>query len=292
MSYAESLVEGADSRGFAFLSYVNQKARFPRGTFVFVEDKDDISFYSHFTQDVGELVFIPSGGKTQVFELFHRLGDDIEANGNIAFIVDRDLDEGPVLAFEADILRTTMYSWESHTSSQDVLEQLMATNSNPRRTADEISSAKQFLTESQLAFSEVLYEHSAAVTLSASRGGGFEMEKVPLLQGHTVLADRIEPGAEPAAWLQLKLRELVGAGVDELAVQAARTSLRAQDLSIVAHGRVFFRIFKLVAATILGRLGGTHLVNSSSPLELARSMPPNWAEIEYVRRYLRGFVAA
>lgn len=287
MSYAQVLKESADSRGSAFLHFVNQKSRFPDGLFVFVEDKDDIRFYSHFSQEIGDLVFIPSGGKTQILELFTRLcRPDQPSVARLGFIVDRDLDEGDAPAHEDDVLRTLFYSWESHACSPDVLTHILTRQCTPKATAVETTASLTYWENTKIAFGELLAEHGAAVRLSAQRGGGLELEKLPVTQGAARLPDRVEPGPDPQAWMTLKFDDLRRLGVPDEEIDRARTRIRLKPLAEVAHGRVLFRIFRFALDSVTLANGFDILINVSSPLDTVCSMPPDWSELDYIRDYL------
>ena len=285
MTYAENLREGQDSRGSAFLAYVAQRSRFPEHLFVFVEERDDIRFYRHFTPNSIPAVFLPAGSKSQVKSIFRRLENSQGLEKNTAFIVDRDLDELE-LSDDLELLRTKFYSWESHAVHPEVIERILSAYSLPSCTNAEIEEAKRYLNASIIAFSELLLKQSVGIVLSIEMGGGFGFADAPVTQGAVPTAGALEPSDHPKVWLTAKFEELKVAGANV----NRNDDIKADLGSVIvryAHGKTFFRVFRRVVDYLMRHWTQAPLLDMGSPVLVTSLMPSDWPEIEYVREYLR-----
>ena len=292
MTFGEVLRAESTSRSVAFLEYVQQRGRFPEHLFVFVEERDDVRFYDHFTVNVPKKVFFATGSKTEVIEICRRIEESPAAiTGRTAFIVDRDLDEGEAPVFVDTVLRTSGYSWESHAADDDVLRRVLMGLVLPPYTVAAAEDAVAFWANTRLAFRTLLLDQSAAISLSSERGGGRNFGDWPLTEAALTLADRVEPGADATAWLAQKIDELVAAGCTP-----AELELRARsfvgDVLRFAHGRTLFRLFRRVMALLLGQSGSGPIIEINSPLAVVTTMPNDWQALDYVREYLARRIAA
>lgn len=286
MTFAEELVQSANSSSAAFIQYVTQRGRFPSHLFIFVEEKDDIRFYTHFTHTVRDLIFLPAGCKTQVIDLYLRLSTSDRLRSRTAYIVDRDLDEEQPPRYEGDILQTRFYSWESHAAQTAVIEHFFSRFSHPPLTDEEKREAAIYWENSKEAFRDLLTGQAAGIRCSIARGGGFGFADFPVTQNATVAASTIAPSEQAVAWLAERVERLVDAGIEIETLERERNSFHG-DVVEYGHGKTLFRVVKKYIEEQLRLNGAASLINFNSPLDFVVQMNPDWEEVGYVSQYLR-----
>lgn len=285
MSFAEDLRESTASRSSAFLQFVLYRPQHPTTMFVFVEDKDDIRFYTHFAGYGRPVRFLAAGGKQSVISIYEEISSNHAHMLDVtSYIVDRDLDEVYSMPHAENILRTLGYSWEAHSVDPEALERLLTAYT----VAPLAPEAKEAISDGWAAsyneFEPALVDHSALIVASAMNGGGFDMEEFPVVNDVHLGANLIAPGPLATAWLVGKRQELTAVGVTDAQIVSHKNAVSAEGAG--HHGRILFRLYKRYIQHAKSIHLFELLVEITSPLYVTTVMPYDWAKLDYVRTYL------
>ena len=286
MTYRETLRESAETAPAAFLKYLLQRSKFSNHLFLFVEEADDIRFYTHFLSDFDNIVPFSCGGRNGVRKVEARIAQ-LPFNDAIAYIVDHDLSEPSISEASGKILRTSMYSWESHASSPAVFEKLFSHGCYPRVSTEAAALGRKFRAATFAAYEGSLRLHSALLITSLRLSYSVGLSDWAPVQGADVSRDCIAPSLVTLEYLEQKEQELIARGATQLELDTYVVATAAEAPLLFAHGKVLHRITKRIVTHILQAHESNCLVNVSSPLNLVTFMPHDWEEIEYIRNYIK-----
>jgi hypothetical protein len=282
-SFAGSLVHAASSAASAYLQFIQEAPTGEFVGFIFVEDKPDISVYRHFIEAGKKVTFYPCGGKGGVLTAYEKLSAD-NLLSNTCFIVDKDFEEAPYA--HEDVLRTSMYSWESHVCESDAVRYISDRKCHPAWMDKPLTDLTANWEKSLEKFRAVFAQHTALLKTGELVGGEFGLSKIPILKGSSFIDGVLIPGEDVQIWLNEMSDSLIEAGVGAAEIGEITTALYAEPTLIVARGKTLLGVLRRFLQLSYELHGKEFLGDIGDAVRLVETLPPDWASLDYVKGYI------
>jgi hypothetical protein len=283
MSYLTKLMRSAESPASAYLQFLTEKDRDTYVAFAFVEDEDDIYFYQHVLLEQPNICYFGCGGKSGVIAAFERLELDNRAAGNL-FIVDRDSEQQPYIHGES-VLRTTLYSWESHLCDPSIVRTCVQRRANPNLSRQQAVVVGELWEATLEAFREEFALHSALLRYRSETSRKLGLRHLRFSAGAIPVEGRLIPGANLHTELVAKETEGDFSEATTGLIREAELSFSNVDIRDFARGKTLFELLRSFIVSVAHYLEFAVREQLNSPKHILATVPWNYPEFDYIRTY-------
>ncbi|MBX3573917.1 MAG: DUF4435 domain-containing protein [Mesorhizobium sp.] len=282
--YAERLRASTNTWSAAYIAFETGYLREQYRAYAFVEDEDDKVFYQLALTKYEDIRYLGCGGRNAVLSIYKKLEEEGKSQRAL-FFIDRDTELEP-FDFQQEVLRTSLYSWESYVCQPDFVGWFLQRRTNPNLTSQEREEIVTGWNGTVAAFHDVLAAHTALCRTAFLLNRSLGVSEVVGARNATLSGIVLAPADDdPDSWFSSAVGLAIGHGAKKAEIFERIQYYSNTSLFATSQGKFLFSILRRFVHLSIRRLGNAMQGEFNSPKHWLAELPWNHYSLDYIRDY-------